>query len=132
VDAGLEEKIHFRLGSALLNPAAWQLLRVFCAKELTALRSAGSRLTIVGHADRRDTEQNNLELTDLRAKNTLQAIRDILGPDLFKIADEHIELIGMGEQKAKEAGDRDRHQNPKWRKVQVILNSRLVVTLRGG
>jgi len=130
VDADHEDRVHFRLGSALLNPAAWQILRVFCAKELSALVSAGSRLEIVGHADRRDTAERNVELTKLRARNTLQALRDILG-NQFQIQEDHIRLVGMGEQGAEEAGDRDRTQNPAWRKVQVILNSRLVVTLRG-
>jgi outer membrane protein OmpA-like peptidoglycan-associated protein len=130
VDSGLEEKAHFRLGSALLNPEAWQIIRVVSAKELTALMSSGTRLEIVGHADRRDTEERNVELTELRARNTLQAIRDILGKQ-FGVQDEHIALVGMGEKEAINAGDRDERANPEWRKVEVILNSRLVVTLRG-
>jgi outer membrane protein OmpA-like peptidoglycan-associated protein len=125
-----QNDIHFKFGSAILTDEARQLLRVLCGNELSAMRSAQSQLTIESHADCVDTEERNLELSRLRAANTLQAIKDILGAD-FAIPDKQIVLRGLGEQGAIEAGDKDRTENPVRRKSEVVLNARLVLTLFG-
>lgn len=124
------DEIHFRLGDALLTEDARQLLRIVCARELKSFSDCGSILAIVGHADRVDTEERNIELSKLRAFNTLQAIKDILGNDL-RIMPEKTSLSAMGEERAKEGGDVDGFPNPKWRKVEIIINHRLVLNLRG-
>lgn len=124
-----ETQVHFKFGSALLTDEGRQLLRLLCANELAAFSSPGSQLTINSHADRVDTEARNLELSDLRAKNTLQAMRDILGNSL--LPDARVALRGLGEQGAIEAGDRDHTSNPVRRKSEVVINSRLVLSLFG-
>lgn len=124
---------HFKLGSAILTPQAWRAVRVFCARERAVLSSAASILAIVGHADTLDTEARNKALSELRVKNTLQAIRDILGPALA-IPDAQIDAVGLGEAMAREAAgiqdDQTAKPAPEWRKVDVVLNNRLVLTLR--
>jgi outer membrane protein OmpA-like peptidoglycan-associated protein len=127
-DAGVDKSIHFPLGSALLTKDGRQALHVFCATELASLMSTGSRLVIDGHADRLDTKERNIELSELRAKNTFQAIKDILG-DKFKIPEGNVIIRGLGEHDAEKAGDKDETPNPKWRKIEIVLNSRLLVAL---
>jgi outer membrane protein OmpA-like peptidoglycan-associated protein len=130
VESEKTQEIHFRLGSAILTQEARQIVREMCAIELASFMSVGSVLVIIGHADRLDTENRNLELSKLRAENALQAIKDILG-DQLKIPSNQISVHGAGELKAEYAGDADETPNPKWRKVEVILNSTLILTLRG-
>ncbi len=125
-----ETKVHFEFGSAVLTTDARALLRILCANELVALRSSGSTLVISSQADRVDSDQRNLDLSKMRAQNTLQAIQDILGSD-FGIPAANITLLGLGEQGAKAAGDPDHTKNPVRRKSDVVLNSRLVATLFG-
>jgi hypothetical protein len=60
-------------------------------------------------ADCVDTDQRNLDLSTMRAQNTLQDIKDIMGS---AFADSRITLRGLGEQLAKEAGDADHTKNP--------------------
>lgn len=124
----LETQIHFKFGSALLTDDGRKLLRILCANELASFLSSGSELTINSHADRVDSEPRNLELSRLRAQNTLQAIRDILGAS-FQVPAARVTLRGLGEEGAKDAGDKDATQNPNRRKSEVALNSRLVLTL---
>ncbi len=126
----LEAKVHFEFGSAILTPDAREVLRIMCANELVAFGSAGSTLVITSHADRVDTDQRNLDLSKMRAQNTLQAIQDILGPN-FRVPSANITLLGLGEQGAKAAGNADHTKNPAQRKSDVVLNSRLVATLFG-
>lgn len=130
VAGGHSNEIHFRLGDAMLTDDARQLLRIICSRELKSFKDPFSIMGIVGHADRVDTEDRNIELSRLRSKNTLQAIRDILGSD-FLIKPENITISAMGEERAKTAGDLDGYPNLKWRKVEVIVNHRLVLNLRG-
>lgn len=124
-----ETQVHFKLGSALLTDEGRQLLRLLCANELAAFGSPGSQLTINSHADRIDTQERNLELSDMRAKNTRQAMRDILGNNL--LPDARVALRGLGEQGAIEAGDQNHTANPARRKSEVVINSRLVLSLFG-
>lgn len=126
-----KNQLYFELDSALLKPVGWQVLRYVCALELAALSSTTAHLLVLGHADRLDTEERNVELSQLRADNVLQAIRDILGPSL-KIPERQIAAQGLGERGAETvAKDKDQTPNPDWRRVDVIINSRLVVTLHG-
>jgi len=62
-------------------------------------------------------------------RNTLQALKDILGSQIMP--DASVALRGLGEQGAVDAGDKDHTQNPARRKSELVLNSRLVVTLFG-
>jgi outer membrane protein OmpA-like peptidoglycan-associated protein len=125
----LTEDAHFCLDSALLTEDARQALRIMCANELVALMSPASRLTILGHTDRSAAKDYNLTLSALRAENTYQAIQDILG-DKLRIHQAQVLRSGRGESLAEKDGRPDGERNPKYRRVDVILNARLVLTLK--
>jgi outer membrane protein OmpA-like peptidoglycan-associated protein len=129
VDSGLTEDVHFCLDGAILTEDARQALRIMCANELAALMSTASRLTINGHTDRSDTDQRNLELSTMRAENTFQAIKDILADNL-RIPNSHIVKSGKGETEAIHDKRPDGERIPKYRRVDVILDGRLVLALR--
>jgi subtilisin family serine protease/outer membrane protein OmpA-like peptidoglycan-associated protein len=126
---GLKDDVHFCLDSALLTEDARQALRIMCANEMYLWMSPTTNLTIYGHTDRSAGADYNLKLSDQRARNTLQAIRDILG-DKFAIPETQIKLEGKGETEAMKDGRPDKEFNPKYRRVDVILNTRLVITLK--
>ena len=148
IDSKLNGQIHFHLDCSLLTEDARRAIRGFCARELASLMSQDSYLEIIGHTDRLASEEHNLKLSENRAKNTYQAIKDVLG-DNFKILEEPVYqdqlidkneiniiqgkcyIIWAGEVEAKLAGEKDEIPNPLRRKVDILLNSRLVLTLRG-
>jgi flagellar motor protein MotB len=105
-------------------------------KELPAFLSPLSRIAITGHTDRSgpprrspdEKRQYNKELSELRAQNTWQAIRDIVGDDLA-IPDDREHLLRTG--KGQEEAEKDANAiNPERRRVDIVLNSRLVLTMR--
>ncbi len=135
-------RVDYGLGDSILTPDARRRLRWLCAKELAQLSLADSELRIVGHADTLDTEQRNAELSEFRAVNALQAMKDILGSSL-KIPDKAIKWCGMGEKRAREEAavqfkersaaineDRDQIAASHWRRVEIRINNRLAFTLR--
>lgn len=119
-----KNEVHFALGSALLTAPAKQAIRIMCAQELVALSNSGSKLEIIAHTDRVDTEKRNLVLSALRAANTRQAIEDVLGK---KLKAKFVEVSGKGEQEAKGMSGPD--ENPKYRRVDVFLDSRIILRL---
>jgi outer membrane protein OmpA-like peptidoglycan-associated protein len=132
-----QDDVHFCLDSALLTEDARQALRIMCANELSALMSPTSELRIIGHTDRsvpprmdeEKAKQYNRTLSELRAKNTKQAIKDILD-DKRAISDGQIVTKGEGDTLAVKDNRPPKEVNPKYRRVDVILNSRLVLTLK--
>jgi outer membrane protein OmpA-like peptidoglycan-associated protein len=130
IDVHAQATPHFALGDALLNADARQLLRIFCAAELVVLSDPTSRITVNGHADRVDTEARNDQLSLLRAQNVVTALKDILG-GRFKLSDDRVVAQGLGERAATAAKDIDGQPNPNFRKVELIVDSRLTVTLHG-
>lgn len=124
----LTRQVHFCLDSAILSAEARRAVRVMCANELPALGSATSHLTVNGHTDRIQTVEYNRELSQLRADNTMQAIRDVLG-GRFGIPDSNVHVAGLGEELATKDGRPDGEIYPKYRRVDIILNGRLVLTL---
>lgn len=125
---GLTKDVHFCLDSASLSAEARQAVRVMCANELAAFVSPNTHLTINAHTDRSASPDYNRTLSALRAENTRQVIQDVLGPK-FGIAEGNVTLRGMGESEATAAGRPDGERNPKYRRVDVILDARLVLTL---
>ena len=135
----LAESVHFDFGSALLKGIGRAQVRIFCAVWLRWLGSPYSSMCIVGHADTVDTKERNLELSTMRAKNVLQAIRDILGKKLA-IPESAITVKGMGETEADEektarelAAGRSLPDTPNrlFRRVEVELDGRCVLVLWG-
>jgi outer membrane protein OmpA-like peptidoglycan-associated protein len=129
VESHLTEDVHFCVDSAILTADARQALRIMCASELPALLAPTSRLTILGHTDRSDTASRNLTLSAMRAANAFQAIEDILGRPPAMSGTQLI-VVGKGENEALKAGERDNTRNPTYRRVDIILNGRLVLTLK--
>jgi outer membrane protein OmpA-like peptidoglycan-associated protein len=121
---------HFCNDSALLTPAARQLLRFVCADQLAALGSQASQIIIIGHTDRPDTDLRNDELSRLRAGNVQKALCDILGPAL-KVPPDRILCLGFGEWVARLKLHPDRLRNPADRRVDVTINGVLVASLKG-
>lgn len=149
--------VHFELGSAVVTDDGRRLLRILAALELPAFMDRKhTRLAIVAHTDRVDTWSRNLELAYYRAQNVRRTLDAILGKKL-KIAQGNpkagwlsatvdgkaLEWTGQlamtnlllrweGEREAAAAGEPDRKENQRYRRVDVILNNRLVLRLDGG
>jgi subtilisin family serine protease/outer membrane protein OmpA-like peptidoglycan-associated protein len=123
----LTRQAHFPLDSATLSAEARQAIRVMCANELAAFGSSSSHLTITGHTDPIGGPKYNRELSDLRAKNALQAVKDVLG-SRFEIPEANICACGKGEELATKE-EPGKEVNPRYRRVDIILNGRLVLTL---
>jgi outer membrane protein OmpA-like peptidoglycan-associated protein len=126
--ASSAQSVHFPFGIAELTDEGRRLLRVTAAQELSMFRAGRATLIVEAHADRVDTEKFNKVLTDVRAFNTVLALKDILGKS-YKVAKE--EKVGLGESEAIAAGDKDNTENPTQRRADVTLNGRVVVQLRG-
>jgi outer membrane protein OmpA-like peptidoglycan-associated protein len=125
------EEVYFRRsGDAQLTGDARQLIRVACARYLAALANPGTHLWSIGYADRPDSPDRNKFLSEARAKNTVQAMKDALD-DAFALPDDNVLPVGFGETAAKASGDRPHQHNLKWRKVEVILDTQLILTLGG-
>jgi outer membrane protein OmpA-like peptidoglycan-associated protein len=125
-----EKAVHFDFGSSLLTEEGRQAVRVACAKELAQLITPGGTLAVTGHADSVDTDERNEVLSEYRAKNTVQAIKDVLGP-LLAFKDDEIETAWHGEKVARGTGKLpDKVKAPEWRRVDVVLNNRLVLVLQ--
>jgi outer membrane protein OmpA-like peptidoglycan-associated protein len=133
VTRALSSQTHFCLGSDRLTEAAVQALRIMCARELPLLMSPQSYLLVIGHADTLGRgHYDNEGLSRRRAENTIQAARDILGGK-FQIRNDgaHIQTIAAGDKLAAEEAGKKPTPAPKHRRVQVFLNSVLVLTLFG-
>lgn len=124
----VEKAIHFPFALSELTPEARQLLRIFAAQELAVFRGRYGHLVIEAHADRVDDDAYNKLLTECRAQNVLQALKDILGENALPL---HRSAVGLGETGAQAAGDADNTQNPLWRRSDINLNGHMVVRLRG-
>lgn len=129
-ELSLEAEVFFSLGDSYLVDFAKQFLRVFCATELALFTNSDSQITFVGHADRLDTFRRNFDLSYYRAINTREVIKNILGSYL-SILPKNRRHKSLGEHDAVVARDKDNTPNPNFRKVEIILNRVLMVTLRG-
>jgi outer membrane protein OmpA-like peptidoglycan-associated protein len=120
---------HFVRGSATIQDEGRHRLRVFAASELALIREVDSGVTIEGFADRPGRRWYNDILAEQRARNTKRALVDCLDADLHAkvVTDSHGE-------RPLEALDKlfdfpDRSATPEWRRVLVILNAHVVVSL---
>lgn len=118
--------VHFFEGDARLTPWGRQVLGMFCADELRALRSSTSALSVFGYTDPEGSEQSNQSLSDHRAMNTMQMLTDIAGT----VRARRVRVDGMGELPAKIEGHvRNDSEDPRWRRVNVILDDHIVLEL---
>lgn len=125
-----EESFHFHLGSATVRDRARSLLRKMCANELAELRDADSLLRVWGYADRLGRRWYNKELSQSRAENALQAVKDCVGPKLSA----KTETYGAGEDGLavlnKFMDFPDNAATPEMRKVVIWLNASARVELK--
>jgi outer membrane protein OmpA-like peptidoglycan-associated protein len=99
---------------------------MFCADELRALRSSTSSLSVFAYTDPEGSDQSNQSLSDHRAMNTLQALTDIAGT----VRARQVRVDGLGELPAKIEGHvRNGAEDPRWRRVNVILDDYIVLEL---
>lgn len=120
------QKVHFFEGDSRLTPWGRQVLGMFCAEELRTLRCGAGLLSIYGYTDREGGEESNRALSKHRAANTLRCLRDVLGILSVKIED----VDGLGELPAKLEGRvRDGAEDPQWRRVNVILDTHVILQL---
>jgi outer membrane protein OmpA-like peptidoglycan-associated protein len=124
-----EATVHFAVDDPSLTDEGWQAIRQMCAEQRAALMNPESRLSIDGYTSTTGTVARNQRLSELRAQNTLQAIRDVLGPALA-LPDRQISVVGHGKMPALQAGSPDQREDQAWRKVEVSLNGQVVLTLR--
>ncbi len=106
-----------------------EAIRRMCALHRSALENPASTIRIDGYASTTGSESFNKGLSDLRARNTLQAIHDVLGP-AFALPQKHIQLKAHGEMAARQAGSPENTEDPSWRKVEVRINGHVVLVLQ--
>ncbi|MDX2136647.1 MAG: OmpA family protein [Chloroflexota bacterium] len=123
-----EQPLHFNVDDPSLTAEGMSEVRKMCAMHLRALESPTSSLQIDGYTSTTGTEKRNQTLSQLRAQNTLQMIRDVLGSRL-RIPDNQIGVLGHGETAARNAGSADNVEDAGWRKVLVKLNGQVVLQL---
>ncbi len=125
-----EESFHFYLGSATVRDNARKLLRKMCANELAELRDPDSLLRVWGYADRLGRRWYNQELSESRSENTLQAIKDCVGPKVSA----KTETYGAGEDGLtllnRFMSFPDNQPTPEMRKVVIWLNASASVELK--
>lgn len=127
---GIKKEAHFKFDSSILGDNARQALRVMCASDLPFFLVPTNKLEIKAHTDSKGPEEYNIKLSDARARNTKQAIIDILGKAL-KIAHGDIDAKGYGEMEAIKL-DGDEVRNLDRRKVEVYMNGHILLTLYDG
>jgi outer membrane protein OmpA-like peptidoglycan-associated protein len=118
--------VHFFEGDSRLTPWGRQVLGMFCADELRVLRSLESSVSVIGYTDPKGSDESNQNLSEHRAKNTMQALEEITGT--LHAKQERVE--GLGELPSKLEGHiRNGAEDPKWRRVNVILNDHILLEL---
>lgn len=137
------QRAHFDFDAPALSEGGRSALAEVCAEYLLAFRSAGTRLEIVGHTSRKGAADYNQGLSQLRARNTRQAIEDLVGdsfavsigpsksfrnrvrpPNYFEGA-----VRGRGEQEAADQGDPDGKKSSARRRVDIDLDHEMRYTL---
>lgn len=114
----------FAVDSATLTEPAWQELRRLCAEHRALLANPASDLEIVGFASPTGDARMNKRLSEARARATLQAMRDILGPEVFALTS--VGVYGVGEDAAVAAGVPHDQEAAEWRRVEIRMEGRLV------
>lgn len=120
---------HFAVDDPSLTAAGLAELRRVCALQRAMLANPGGSIEIVGYTSTTASDAHNLTLSTLRAQNTLQAIRDIMGDGLAIPPDRQTHR-GLGEAPARAAGVPDATEVAEWRKVTVAFSGTVVLTLR--
>ncbi|HZH66762.1 MAG TPA: OmpA family protein [Flavisolibacter sp.] len=129
-----DEKAHFKHDSAVLTIGAINLLRKLCANEMAIITSPSTTIIITGHTDRSGKDEYNKTLSQNRAENVKQKLLDICG-DKYKPINAS-KVFYEGEKEAvkyaaamKTQGTKAPEYDPRFRKVEITINGKLVLTL---
>ena len=120
-------RAHFKHDSALLTPAAENLIRKLCANEMFLLMSPKTVITITGHTDRSGTDKYNEGLSKNRANNVKQKIIDICGAKINAVIKEP--LYNGAELAKKDPAKK--YYDPRYRRVDITINGQIVLSLVG-
>jgi outer membrane protein OmpA-like peptidoglycan-associated protein len=120
----LQNTTFFKHDDAELSPAAIEAIGRMCAGELSALTDPGTKVLVIGYTDASGDAEYNITLSNLRAKNTLTAILDRVGPGMTP----QRSFAGLGEVEAN-ARFEFTEKNAWLRKVIVTINGRAVLSL---
>lgn len=126
VEAGT--KIFFPINDPSLTDEGREVVKELSALNLSLIGNKDTKLQIDGYTSTTGSDARNDLLSQLRAQNTLQAIKDVTN-DRFLIPEGNITIIGHGKKGAKDSGDEEGKENPDWRKVEVRLNGQLVLSM---
>jgi outer membrane protein OmpA-like peptidoglycan-associated protein len=124
----IRSDIHFVVNDPGLTADGMDTIRQMCATHLLAFQNPQSTLAVDGYTSTTGSTSHNQRLSELRAQNTLQYIRDVIG-DQIAIPQDQVRATGHGETAARDAGIADNVEDEAWRKVEVRLNGRVVLTL---
>ncbi|MFW6353622.1 MAG: hypothetical protein ACOC3I_04460 [Verrucomicrobiota bacterium] len=136
-DARTDGFLHFEEGQASINECGLQYLREFVADYRFIFEDPEALIEITGYTDPEgaatpgEGPEDNLTLSQNRAEAVHQALRQILAIDP---ADDFIppaNIVGLGEAPARAAGVPDGAEAPEWRKVEIVLEGRITLTLNG-
>lgn len=123
-----KKKIHFCTNDAQLTEDAKHFIETMAALELPAFEVAESTFKITGYTDREGTPFSNIELSIARASNVQTYLDDILvrldKQGRFKAS---FETRGAGEPTV----GPDDVKNPKFRRVNIVLDGKLLLALEG-
>ncbi|MBX7432776.1 OmpA family protein [Mycobacterium sp. Y57] len=122
------EAIHFGIDDPLLSAEGIAEVRRISALHLSTLESSNTNMRIDGYASTTGTDEHNMQLSLSRSQNVLQQIKDVVPG--FAVPDEQITVTGHGETSARESGEQDQTENVAWRRVDIALNGRIVLSLR--
>jgi outer membrane protein OmpA-like peptidoglycan-associated protein len=123
-----KKKIHFCTNDAQLTEDAKRFIEVMAALELPALEVPDATFKIAGYTDRQGTPESNTELALARASNVRTYLEDILAP-LEKRSRFEARIVARGPGEI-EIGPDDA-DNPSFRRVQVVLDGKLLLSLEG-
>lgn len=127
-EVATEETLHFEVDSDQLSAEGIEAVRTMAALNLTAFENSNSSLQVDGYTSTTADDEHNQKLSERRAHNVVQQLRDSLGRR-FLLAEDNISVTGHGETPARDSGEADETENRDWRKVEIMLNGETVLTL---
>jgi hypothetical protein len=118
---------------ARLTSEGWSRLRRLLAINLAAMMNRNTEVSIIGHASRLGSTEDNLVLSSRRAENAQRAIDDILGPisvdGVSRPRARIVDVIGRGEPQASFPRGAN-PDSPADRYVEILINGQAVLRLR--
>ncbi|MDQ6477266.1 OmpA family protein [Dyadobacter sp. LHD-138] len=122
----LTDLAYFKHDDAALTAGGIEAVGRLCSEELAAFSDRDSKLEIYGHTDASGDSSYNLALSAARAANVMQAIEDRLGT---KMQIKAVKVSGLGERDANKLFGEFTQKNAWLRKVVIIINGNVVLSL---